>query len=122
MEPDPHVDPELANRVPDRLGATNRTRGAVERGEEPVAGSVDLPASKPVELMSNRCMVAFHHVTPGSVPERGSLLCRADDVGEHHRSEHAIGLRRFSDAGEELLDFVEESLAVTDEVEVVAPG
>jgi hypothetical protein len=67
-------------------------------------------------------MMAFHQVAPRSVSERGGLLCRADDVGEHHRREHAIGLRSFTDAGEELLDLVEESLAVTDEVEVVASG
>jgi len=40
------LDAELPNIITDRLRAEDRPRGAVEAGEEAVAGSVHLDAAK----------------------------------------------------------------------------
>jgi len=102
------------NRVADRLGATDGARGTVEGGEEPVAGGVDLLSPEPLELSAYRGVVALDHVAPRTVSERGSPFGGADDVGEHHGGEHTVGCRRFANSGQELLDLVEECVAVAD--------
>ena len=43
-----------------------------------------------------------------AVAERGRALGRADDVGEQHRRQDAVGLRRRAHPGQELLDLVGE--------------
>jgi hypothetical protein len=48
-----------ATSLDDRLGAAHRLRGPVERGEEAVAGGVDLPAAVAGELCAHRSVVTL---------------------------------------------------------------
>src|SRR4029077_12615742 len=74
----------------DRPSATNRARWAVERGEEPVAGRVELTAAKARELSSYTRMVLGDQLAPAAVAEVGQSGGGADDVGEQDRGKHAI--------------------------------
>ena len=64
-------------------------------------------------------MVALEQLAPAPVAELARPLGRADDVGEQHRGEHAVGLGAGRDAGQELLDLVERSRPVADPRQVV---
>ena len=90
--------------------------GAVEGGEEPVARGVDLAAPEAAELAADEVVVSLEEVAPAAIPEGGGLLRGADDVGEEDGGEHPVGLGAVPDAGQELLDLVE------DRVRVVRPG
>ena len=87
-----HLDPEVA--APARchpLGAADRPCRSVERGEEPVAGRVDLLA---VEVRraprGSTRRAASSRVAPAMVTESCGMLRRSDDVGEQHRLQHAV--------------------------------
>ena len=67
-------------------------RRPVERREEPVAGRVDLAAAEALELAPDERVVPLEQVAPAPVAELRRPLGRADDVGEEHRREHAVGL------------------------------
>src|SRR5262249_61859438 len=60
----PDLDPEGLDRVANRHAAADRARRPVERGEEPVAGRVDLPAAEAVKLAADRRVVALEQLTP----------------------------------------------------------
>jgi hypothetical protein len=63
--------------------------GPVEGREERVAGRVDFTAAEACDLGSDGGVVLFHEFSPAAIAERRSELGRADDVGEHHREQHA---------------------------------
>ena len=50
------------------------------------------------------------------------MLGGADDVGEHHRREDAVGVVGAARAGDELLDLVKQRVGVAREVDVVVAG
>ena len=60
-------------------------------------------------------------VAPAMVAERGGFLGRADDVGEEHGGEDAVGLRRRARPGQERLDLVGELVDVSGRDPVVGP-
>src|SRR5207244_646096 len=103
-----HLQPELRYPLDDTPGAADRARGAVERAEEPAPRRIDLGAPEPIELSTDERMVLVHEVAPAPVSELARLCCGADDVREEHRCEHAVGLDRLTDAGQELLDLVQD--------------
>ena len=92
MEPGADLDAEPANRVADRAGAPDRTRGAVEGGQEAVAGDPDLLATEPLKPVSDKRVVLAQESSPAPVAELGGTLGRADDVREEHGREHAVRL------------------------------
>lgn len=49
-------------------------------------------------------MVSLEQFAPAAVAELGGALGRADEIGEENRCEHAVGVRRFAYAGQELTD------------------
>jgi hypothetical protein len=57
-------------------------------------------------------VVPGQQVPPGAVAEPRSELGRAEG-GEQHRGEHAVGLGTAADAGQELLDLVQDRRRVT---------
>ena len=63
------LEAELSDALGDRAGAADRARRAVERGEEPVAGLVELSAPKAAELPSNESVVRFENLAPARVAE-----------------------------------------------------
>lgn len=64
----------------------------VERGQEPVARTVDLPAAQSQKLAAHECVVALEHVAPAAIAELDRLRRRVDDVGEEHGREHPLRL------------------------------
>ena len=89
MQPRPYLEPELVDRVADGAGAADRSRGAIEDGEEAVARHVDLPTAEPLELSARHTEIRVQELPPAAITDRGRSLGRAHDVGEHHGDEHA---------------------------------
>src|SRR5881392_3213510 len=98
MQSRAHVETDTANAFDDRA------RRTVERREEPVTGGVDFVPAKSLQLAPDDGMVALEEVSPRAVAERPRAVRRADDVGEHHGREHAVGVDRLTRARQELLD------------------
>src|SRR5919197_5819252 len=59
---------------------------------------------------------------PTGIAELVRALRRADDVREHDRGEHAVGLGRRAGAGQELLDLAEHGFRVAGPRQVVDSG
>jgi hypothetical protein len=72
--PATHVDPERTRAVGDRLCAAHGTCGPVERGEEAVAGGVDLLAAEPFELRAYHRVVAVEVCAPLLIAEFGETF------------------------------------------------
>ena len=85
-------------------------RRPVERREEAVAGGVDLVAAERARARgATRRGAARAARASARSPSSPRALGRADDVGEEHGREHAVGLARpRPHAGEELLDLVDD--------------
>jgi hypothetical protein len=77
----------------DHLGAAHRAAGTVERGEEPVAGGVDLLTPVAREQRPDLRVVLLDEPLPRPVAQLSRSRGRADDVGEEHGCEHAIERR-----------------------------
>ena len=108
VHPGTDLQAQPAHGVDRGVGAADRARRPVEAREEPVARGVDLAPAKALELAPNRGVVSLQQLAPAPVAELGRPLRRADDVGEEHRREHAVGLGRLAHAGQELADLVED--------------
>src|SRR5262249_26067496 len=121
VKPAAHLEIERPHFVPYPARAADRARGSVEGGKEAVAGRVDLASAESRQLASRRRVVLAQHVAPAPIAERERTFRRADDVGEQDRREHAIGFGR-TNAGEELLDLVDDRGAVAYRRDVVLPG
>ena len=121
MEPDAHVDAELAGAVPDRQRAADRARRAVERGQEAVAGRLDLATRKPLELTANHGVVRVEQIAPASVPELAHEVGGMDDVAEHDGRQDAIGVDA-THAREEFLDLGDDRIAVADVRQMLVAG
>src|ERR1700682_2414080 len=59
---------------------------------------------------------------PSAVPEGSSSIRRRDDVCEQHRGENPVRFRARAGAREELLELIDDRVAVADTVEVVCAG
>ena len=103
-----NLQTELADRFADRARRPNCPRRAVERGEEAVAGRVDLPPLEMLELFPDQPMVFLDQAAPAAVAEARDHLGRMRDVGEQDSREDAIRLGNASNTGEEGFDLVEQ--------------
>jgi hypothetical protein len=100
-------DAESVNGIADGARAADGAGGTVERGKEPIAHGIKLPAAEASEFAADGGVVGLEKVPPGTIPDRRGGRSGAHDVGEENGREHPIGLGTPSDAGEELLDLVE---------------
>ena len=116
VQADPDLETEIGRRVSDRSRAADRARRPVEGGEEPVAGRLHFATAERLELVADGGVVIVEELLPTAVAERCRPLGRADDVGEHDRGEHPVGLGCDPRAGQELPDLLD------DRVRVAAPG
>ena len=118
------VEAERPERAHDRRRAADRARGAVERGERPVARRLELMAAEPGQLSANHLVVALDELEPGTVAALGGRLRRTDDLGDEQRHQGSIpvhGERCRAAFGEERLDGVEDLIRV-DRDEVIGSG
>jgi hypothetical protein len=116
------LEPEGTHRLVDRYRATNRSRRAVEAGDETVTGRVDFSSPAAHELPSNDGVVAIEQLQPSLTPERGREFRAADNVGEHDRGQDAIRFRWCAHASEELLDLLQEGVGVLADHRWSEPG
>jgi hypothetical protein len=61
-------------------------------------------------------------LAPLTVAQCRRLLRRADNIGEEHGRQLALGLGRVPGAGNERLDLVEDAVRVPDERHVIVTG
>jgi len=94
VEAAPYLEAELADRVPDRVGARQRARGALEDDEESVARRLDLAPRESLEPAPDDSVMAVEECVPCLVAHARGALGRADDVGEQDRGERALGGHR----------------------------
>ena len=113
VQPGPDLQPERAQRIPNRRRAADRPGRTVERRQEPVARGVDLVSAEPRELLTHDPVVVSQQRSPTLVAELGGQLRRTDDVGEQHGRQHAVGVRLARLAGEKRLDLGEQEVAVS---------
>src|SRR6266566_8903100 len=127
VQPGPHLDAEIADALGDRTRAADPAGGPVERGEEAVAGGVELRAAVAPQHPAHRRVVILEQLAPARVSEFYRLGCRANDVGEQNRREHAVDFRfsgRVLRPGflQELLERAGGGLPVAGGDRVVDPG
>ena len=94
--------------------ATNRASGTVECCEDAVAHRLHLMAWEPYPLGVHDGSWA-EHLTPMSVADAGHVVGRVDNVGEHDRGEHTIGVDRCVAVGDKVGDRVEQWAGITHE-------
>ena len=88
----------------DRQRASDRSRRAVERGEEAVPGGVHLGPAEPAEQVPHDAVVTLDEIAPSRVAELRRFPGRTDDVREQDRREGHGRRRSPARAGDELLD------------------
>ena len=113
------LDVQRSHLIRHSTGTANPPRGAIEGGKKAVAHRLDLAAPVALELGAHELVVARKQLTPARVAERRGALGGGDDVGEHHSCEYAIGNRRLTSAGQELLDLLGVTIGITVERDVV---
>src|SRR6478736_3272571 len=96
----PDLQAKWAERVPDRSGAPDRPRRAVEDRKEAVASGLDLAAPESLELRPCRAIVGDEQGTPSLIAHLGSPSCRLDDVGEEDGGKDSIRFVPRADARE----------------------
>jgi len=117
------LEPEVSNRVADRLCAPDPARGAVERGKEPIASRVDFRPAEPAKERSDGAVMTIDERAPAAVTQLSGLRRRPDDVGENHRREHAVEVGLLvADLRNEPLDLAEQLVLVPCPEEVVDAG
>jgi hypothetical protein len=83
------LDPDVRRLRGEGQCEIDRRSGRLEGGEEPIAGSVDLAASESAQIRADEGVVALEDAAPLLVAHLRRQLCRAGDVGEHHRCERS---------------------------------
>jgi hypothetical protein len=77
--------------------------GPSKVARKPAPVGVDLTAAKAFELSAHHRIVTVEQIAPAALTNFDHALGGSDDVGEQHRSEHAIGFGTRAQAGEELV-------------------
>src|SRR5437867_351470 len=71
------VDPQVSQAIDDLERAADRARRTVERCEESVTGTLDLPSLEPIEAPPDRRVVLLEQLAPALVAELGGTTRRA---------------------------------------------
>ena len=95
------IDPELPGGITYGSGTMDRPRGTVERGDEAVAGGLDLLSSEPANLAPNSAIMLVEQRSPPLVTQGEGPFGGPDDVGEQNRREDAFDLHLGALAGQE---------------------
>jgi hypothetical protein len=100
----------------------NGAGGPVERGNEAVPGGVEFTSPITGELVTDVAVVAVQEVPPRPVAQRAHEAGGVDQIGEQQDGE--LAARRIGRRGarQELLNYVQEPISVSDPGNVVVPG
>lgn len=85
MQPGPDLEADAAQLVPERGCTADPPAGAVEGGQDPVAGRLDQLAAELLDQPPSQVIVDVQQLTPTAIPKPAGLLGRRNDVGEQHR-------------------------------------
>ena len=88
------ADPQSqrANHVPNRVGAFNRARWAVEGCKDTIPRGVHYPAAETRDFLANLLVIVVDQVVPARVPDRRCALGRLDNVDEEDGCENTVRL------------------------------
>ena len=104
----------------DGLRAADPAGRTIERGEDAVAGRVNLDTIEVRQLAAHLCEMGREQVTPRAITHCCSPLTGADDVREEHSGEHTVGDRLGQRRPQEELDLGGDLVA--DEGRYIASG
>src|SRR5947207_15395646 len=116
------LEAECLHVAEDLRGRLDRSCGAVERREDPVAGRVDDVALVALDLLANEAVVAIEDLSPGSVAEPGGMRSRIDDVREQDPGKHPVRRTYAPRPGDELLDLVDDPVGALGVQQVIRAG
>src|SRR5438876_8994386 len=102
-----YFESELAGDVSDGACTFDGASRAVEGRDEPIAGGVDLRASKARQLSTHGLVVTVQHVAPPMIAEVDRPHSRGHDVGDEDRRQDSVRGRCSEHARHELFDLVE---------------
>jgi hypothetical protein len=107
VDPGAQLETESPNRFGRGHGALHGPGWAVERGEEPVSGCLDLPAAEQVELAAHDLVMVVEKVTPAVIAQVNSASGGVDNVGEQDSGQDSVGIGRGAMPGQKFLIVVE---------------
>jgi hypothetical protein len=113
VQPGADLQAQVAHGIADGRRAPHPACRRVERRHEAVTHRLDLATAIPFEQPPHRAVVVREHRLPARVTDLGRSGGRPDDVREQDRREHAMRLRRRTDAGQERLDLAHDGVQVT---------
>src|SRR5262249_14166790 len=102
--------------------AADGARRAVEAGEEPITGGLDLLALEALELTAYAGVVGIEQFMPALVAYLSRSRGRPNNVSEQDGLEHPVDFGFGWGSGQEFLDLVEGVLVVADAAEVEFAG
>ena len=98
-----NIEAHQSGLVDDGSRRPNCPSRAIERGEEPVARSIDFSTTKCRQFATDHCMMAVEKFPPPAIAECHSMCRGADHVGEEHRGQYPI-VAGMANASEERFD------------------
>src|SRR5262249_618196 len=117
-----HIDPEGLGGLGDGLGAMDGARRAVETGQKPIPGRLDLLTAEAAQFVADCSVVRVQKGAPPPVAFRRDSLGGRDDVGEEYGGQNAVDLPRRPLPGEELGDLTDHRLVVATKEESIVAG
>jgi hypothetical protein len=81
---------------------------AGEQRQHPVTGRLDHQATVIADRGAALGQVAAERVSPRAISGAGGVLCRVDEIGEHHSRQDTIGDRCRRSAGDEFLNHIRD--------------
>jgi hypothetical protein len=64
-------------------------------------------------LAADDLVKALENIPPSAIADSRCAFGRADDIAEHHRGQHPIGITPMPHSGQKLLDLVEDCIGIT---------
>ena len=112
-------EPDAAGSLFDNGGALKGAPWPIEICQGPISGRLDQAAAVPNQLAIHHLVVMIEDLPPASIALGNGVDGRADDVCEQHCRQDSV--RRWASAhtGDELFDFIEQSVGVTREHQMI---
>jgi hypothetical protein len=119
VQASPDLKADARDCIADRSCSPHRAGRPIERGEESVAGGLDLAPAAACQGGPHEPIVLVQQCAPLPVAERGRTNRRVHDIGEQDGRKHPVRLGERPDPGRELLDLADDRLLVAGPDEVV---
>ena len=119
VEPARISETQAPKLVAQRECAIDGSRGAVEAGEHAVSGEIGDDAAERLDSALAKRLVRFQQLAPAGVSELDGPHRRIHDIGEEDRAERPAARRARTASGQELLNFIDHAIDVSDGKAVV---